>query len=128
MLDLEAVSSFLGWSDSNVGARKKRNIRDNIFVINAITNHTIRRKVKDIDIQIFDAFKCFDKLWAKECINDVYENGFQNDKLPLLVRENENAQVAIKTSKGLTRRIDISNVIMQGTVWAAFSAQAPWIC
>ena len=106
-------------SDSNVGARKNRNIRDNIFVINAITNHTVKRKVKDIDIQIFDAYKCFDKLWAKECLNDVFENGFQNNKLPLLVKENEDAQVAIKTSTGLTRRVSISNVIMQGTVWGS---------
>ena len=106
-------------TDTNVGARKKRNIRDNIFVINAITNHTIRRSVKGIDIQIFDAYKCFDKLWAKECINDMFENGFKSDKLPLLVKENEGAQVAIKTSRGITKRVDISNVIMQGTVWGS---------
>ena len=31
-------------TDANVGARKKRNIRDNIFVLNAITNS--RRKEK----------------------------------------------------------------------------------
>ena len=106
-------------TDSNVGARKNRNIRDNIFVINAITNHAVKRKLKDIEIQIFDAYKCFDKLWAKECINDVYENGFQNDKLPLLVKENEDAQVAIKTAQGLTKRISINDVIMQGTVWGS---------
>ena len=106
-------------TDSNVGARRQRNIRDNIFVINAITNNIARRNLKDIDITGYDAEKCFDKFFAKECFNDIYENGFTNDKLPLLFKENMNAKVAVKTSKGTTRPFTISEVIMQGTVWAS---------
>ena len=106
-------------SDSNVGARSKRNIRDNIFVVNAITNSIVKRRLKGVDIQIYDAYKCFDKLWAKECFNDIFDNGFKNDKLPLLFKENIGAKVAIKTSNGITRRMDISEVIMQGTVWGS---------
>ena len=106
-------------SDSNVGARRGRNIRDNIFVINAILNQAVRKKLSGIDVQIFDAYKCFDKLWAKECINDVFESGFSNDKLPLLVMENTNAQVAVKTATGTTRRMEVSDVVMQGTVWGS---------
>ena len=67
-------------SDSNVGARKGRNIRDNIFVTNAIMNSIARRKLKDIDIAVYDIEKCFDKLWAQECINDMVASGFKNDK------------------------------------------------
>ena len=106
-------------TDSNVGARKERNIRDNIFVINAITNEAVKKKKEGIDIQIFDAYKCFDKLWTKECFNDIYECGFTNDKLPLLFAENVNAQVAVKTATGTTRRTTINEVVMQGTVWGS---------
>ena len=35
-------------TDSNVGARQNRNIRDNIFVINAIMNNVTRRNLKDM--------------------------------------------------------------------------------
>ena len=70
-------------TDSNVGARRQRNIRDNIFVINAITNNIVKRNLKDIDITGYDAEKCFDKLFAKECFNDIFDNGFTSDKLPL---------------------------------------------
>ena len=52
-------------TDSNVGARKNRNIRDNIFLIKAILNNVKRRNLKDTDITIYDAEKCFDKLLAK---------------------------------------------------------------
>ena len=107
-------------TDSNVGAIRQRNIRDNIFVINAITNNIEKRNLKDIDINGYDAEKCFDKLFAKECFNDIFDNGFTNDKLPLLFKENINAKVAVKTLKGTTRPFTISEVIMQGTVtWAS---------
>ena len=65
-------------TDSNVGARRHRNIRDNIFVINAILNNVRKRKIKGVDVTTYDAEKCFDKLWAKECFNEMFEN----DKLP----------------------------------------------
>ena len=49
-------------SDSNVGARKGRNIRDNIFVLNAITNSLTNGDEEAIDVQVFDVEKCFDAL------------------------------------------------------------------
>ena len=103
-------------TDSNVGARKDRNIRDNLFVINAVLNNVSKKKLKDTDIAIYDAYKCFYKLWAQECFNDLYDLGFKNDKLNLLYEENMNAQVAVKTTAGTTRRMNISEIIMQGTV------------
>ena len=107
-------------SDSNVGARKKRNIRDNLFVINAIINSVINDNGDSIDIQLFDVEKCFDALWLEECINDLFEAGLNNDKLVLLYLENQNANFAVKTSGGKTARTSIKNIIMQGTVWASF--------
>ena len=63
-------------------------------------------------------------MWIQEAINDLFELGFNNDKLPLLFLENENATIAIKTSSGMTQREDISNIIMQGTVWAGLMCTA----
>ena len=106
-------------TDSCAGARRGRHIRDNIFVINAILNNVVKRKLKDIDIGIYDVDKCFDKLWAQKCFNDMYENGLQNYKLNLLFEENVNAKVAVKVQSGITRRVPISKNIMQGTVWGS---------
>ena len=85
-------------------------------MINAITNNIRKRKLKDTDIHICDAEKCFDKLWATECYNDVFDYSFKSDKLALLYNVNKNAKVAIKTESGITDRIHIHNTIMQGTV------------
>ena len=111
-------------SDSNVGARKNRNIRDNIFVVNAITNSVVNGNEDPVDIQVFDVEKCFDALWVEECINDIFEAGLDNDKLVLLFLENQNANIAIKTPGGKSARITITNIIMQGTVWGSLLCTA----
>ena len=106
-------------TDCNVGGRKYRNIRDNIFVLNAVLNATRRQSKEALDIQVYDIQTCFDSLWLHEVINCLYEAGFQNDKLPLLFLENSNAQVAIKIANGMSARKNIRNIIMQGSVWGS---------
>ena len=106
-------------TDANVGARKKRNIRDNLFVVYAILNSAKRGIKETLDVCAYDVEKCFDALWTYECVNDLFEAGLQNDKLSLLFEINQNAQVAVKTPHGMTRRVTIPNIIMQGTVWGS---------
>ena len=52
-------------NDSNVGARKGRNIRDNLFVLYATMNSASQGELDNMDIQLFDVVKCFDKLWLE---------------------------------------------------------------
>ena len=104
-------------SDCNVGGRKGRNVRDNIFVLNAILNENLKGNKEALDIQAYDAEECYDALWLQECINALFEAGFQNDKLSLLYLINTHAQFAVKTASGITERKDIFNIVMQGTVW-----------
>ena len=111
-------------SDCNVGARKNRNIRDNIFVLNAINNSIVNGDEGPVDIKVFDVEKCFDSLWVEECINDIFEAGLKNDKLALIFLTNQNANIAIKTPGGKSDRISIKNIIMQGTVWGSLLCTA----
>ena len=68
-------------------------------------------------IQIYDVEKCFDALWLKEAISDLYDSGLKNDKLSLLYLENEVCKVAVKTPSGHTRRTDVKKIVLQGTVF-----------
>ena len=105
-------------TNSNEGSRKRRNIRDNLFVINAIANSSKKNNKESTGINVYYVIKCFDSLWLSECLNDLFDAGLTNDKLSLLFLENSNAQVAAKSASGISRRIPIRNIIMQGTVWA----------
>ena len=104
-------------SDSNVGGRKRRNIRDNLFVLYAIINDAVRKK-KNIDIQFYDISKCFDSMWTEDTMNDYFDVGITNDKFALISRMNEKCKVKIKTPVGDTDRFELKQIEMQGTVTA----------
>ena len=105
----------LNMSDSNVGGRRRRNIRDNLFTIYACINEAIRTG-KDIDIQFYDIKKCFDAMWAEESMNDLFDTGLKDDKFALISKMNSKCQVKVKTPVGDTNRFELEHIEMQGTV------------
>ena len=115
MDEYETVDGNL--TDCNVGARKKRNIRDNLFVVNGVINAVIEKDANPVDIELFDISKCFDSLWLKECLNDLYEAGIDNSNLNLIYEGNKECFLSVKTPTGQTKRIVINETVMQGSVW-----------
>ena len=106
-------------TDSNIGARKNKNIRDHLFVINGIINDVKHNKdSEDIDIQIYDITKCFDKLEHVNTATDFYTAGVKDDKFITVINSNKNCEVAIKTPWGKTQSLTLNNIEMQGTVLA----------
>ena len=101
---------------------RRRNIRDHLFVINGILNDVIKTK-QNVDIEIMDIAKCFDKMWYEEIANDIYNAGVNDDKFVLLANSNSKCQVAVKMPWGsTTERIVLEKIEMQGTVPAPLKA------
>ena len=96
-------------SDSNIGARKHRNIRNHLFVIYAIINSVVQGESGCIDIQIYDLVQAFDALWLDDCLNDVFDAVTEektDDKLALLYDINKENKVAVNTAVGQTERFN----------------------
>ena len=107
-------------SDSQIGARKGKNIRNHIWLVNGVICDVLSRKVKKpIDIHIYDYKQCFDSLWLEESLNDFFDGGLRNDKLSLLYNVNRNVKVVVKTPAGKTEKGNIQNVITQGDIFGA---------
>ena len=104
-------------SDCDVGDRKKRTIRDNLFVVNRIIKSVVEKDAKPIDIEVIDISKSCDSLWLKECLIDLYEDGLTNNNLNLLYEGNIECFLALKTHNGHTQRIEINEIVMHGSVW-----------
>ena len=104
-------------SDSNVGARRKKSIRNHLFILNGIINDVVNSKKKCIDILIVDYKQCFDALWLDECINDLFKAGLQDDHLALIYKANSENQVAVKTPFGKTGREMVEKIVLQGEVF-----------
>ena len=102
-------------SDSQVGGRRGKNVRNHVWIVNGIICDVLSSKKKHpVDIGIFDYRQCFDSLWLQECLSDIYSSGVRDDKLALLFNINTHVKVAVKTPVGKSRRGDIFNVITQG--------------
>ena len=99
-------------TDCNIGSRKRRNICDNLVVINAITNSSKKGIDRPCDIRVYDVRKCFETLWLDKCINNLYEAGIQDNMLCLLYYQNKNARIAINTFNGRTEWFTIQNTVM----------------
>ena len=107
-------------SHSNIGARKGRNVRDHLFIVNGIVNSVLNGESAPVDIQIFDIEKCFDALWLDDCMIDIYETlspQLRDDKISLMYEMNKENYVAVKTAVGLTNRKILPKIIMQGGKW-----------
>ena len=106
-------------SDSNIGARKSKNIRNHIFVVNSIIHDVLSKQSKDpIDIMVLDYKQMFDSECLYECMNDLYEAGVCDDIFSLLFEANRENFVAVQTPNGLTKREAFKEIVMQGDVLA----------
>ena len=109
-------------SNSNIGARKSRNIRDHLFVLYGTINSVSKGNQGCIDIQTYDIKKCFDALWLDECMNDLYNalpSEKKNDQISLLYQANKTNLVAVKTPVGYTERTDLPLIVQQGGTWGS---------
>ena len=96
-------------SDSNVGGRKNRNIRDNLFKVYAL------EEKKEVDLTLYDLAKCFDSMWFQETMNDLWDAGVQDDRFAVVSKMNQTCDIAVKTPVGITNRFVLEEIEMQGT-------------
>ena len=59
-------------SDSQMGGRKGKGCRNNIFIVNGIINDVLKsRKKKPVMLQIYDYAQMFDSINLEQAISDV---------------------------------------------------------
>ena len=110
-------------SDSQVGGRKAKSVRNHVWVLNGIICDILSKKRNHpVDLQIYDYKQCFDSLWLEESMNDIFSGGVNDDKFAVLHNMNTHVKVAIKTPIGKTDCGIIENSIIQGDVFG------PMIC
>ena len=63
-----------------------------------------------------DAVKCFDKLWLKDCLLEMFSAGCNLQDIQLMYQLNSEAEITIDTPLGKTEKQKVSNIVKQGTV------------
>ena len=102
-------------SDCQMGARKRKGCKNNIFILNGIIHEVLKsKKMKPVLFQVYDYAQMFDSIDLELAINDIYDTGVNDDTLVLLHKANRDIQMAVKTPTGLTERQEVTNIVLQG--------------
>ena len=102
-------------SEMQVAGRKERSAMDNLILMNTIIEN---QRAQKLNTYIFfaDAVKCFDKLWLKDCLLEMYKLGYDPNTLKILYEMNKETDIIIRTPVGNTNNIQIKEVVKQGTI------------
>ena len=107
-------------SDSNIGARKDKNVRNHLFIVYGIITSVLRGGRGCVDLQIYDLVQAFDALWIQDCMNDLFDclpENQRDKKLALIYQANVTNLVAVNTPVGQTERVDMPQIVQQGGGW-----------
>ena len=108
---IDTIEDSLG--ESNIGARKERSPRDNLFVLNAVISDCVNRKASEpIDIIFYDVKECFDSLWVEKTLMDLHQNNIKDNTINILYDASKAANIAIKTPVGMTKKNEVKDIIM----------------
>ena len=110
-------------TDCQMGARKNKGCKNNIFVVNGIIHEAMKSKGgKPVILQIYDYQQMFDSIDLEKALSDIYNVGVDDDTLVLLHKANEEIDVAVKTPNGLTERQKMKNIVLQGDTFGSILA------
>ena len=107
-------------SDCQMGARKNKGCKNNIFIINGIIHEAQKSKTKKpVLLQIYEYAQMFDYVDLELALSDLYDVGVKDDTLALLYKANKEVHMAVKTPSGLTNRQVICNCVLQGDTFSS---------
>ena len=110
-------------SDGQMGGRKRKGCRNNIFIVNGIIHDVLSSVKKDpVMLQINDYRQMFDAMHLEEALSDIYDVGVKDDNLTLLHGANKEINMGVNTPNGPSERQNIENVVLQGDTWGSLLA------
>ena len=110
-------------SDCQMGGRKKKGCKNNIFILNGLIHEVLKsKKMKPILLQFYDYSQMFDSINLQSAISDIYDTGVDDDQLVLLYNANKEINMAVKTANGLSDRQIVSDIVLQGDTFGSILA------
>lgn len=109
----EKINGYL--SDFQSGGVKKRSTGDNKLILSEVLrqNRKLNRKTY---IVYGDAVKCFDKLWLKDCLVELYKADCAPQDIQMMYTMNKDTIIEVVTPSGTTKKVQIGEIAKQGTV------------
>ena len=88
-------------SDFQMGARKRKGCKNNIFIVNGIIHDVLKSKKMDpVTLQIYDYQQMFDSIILEQTLCDIYDAGVNGDALALPYEANHEIKIGSQDSHG----------------------------
>ena len=109
----EKINEYL--SDYQSGGVQRRSPADNIIILSEILrqNKKLNRKTY---IVYGDAVKCFDKLWLRDCLVELYKADCAPQDIQMMYTMNKDTVIEVVTPSGTTEKVEIGEIAKQSTV------------
>ena len=110
----------INMSDSNIGARKSKNVRNHLFIVYGVISSVLKNGRGCVDLLIYDLVQAFDALWLQDCMNDLFDclpESARDRKVALIYQTNVKNMVAVNTPVGQTDRVNMAQIVQQGGGW-----------
>ena len=107
------ISAYI--SDFQTGGVKLRSNADNIMIASEVIRQK-KKAGKKCYMLFGDAVKCFDKLWLKDSLVELYKAGCEPQDIQMIYNLNRETVIEVETPSGTTKKITVGEVVKQGTV------------
>ena len=124
LYNIQYPSIDLNISDMQMGGRKNKGCRNNLFIINGLIHDSLKCKnSKPICLQIYDYSQMFDSINLQQALIDLFYNcGVSDQTFSLLYEANKDIKMSVKTPFGLTDRQTVKSTVLQGETWGSLPA------
>ena len=102
-------------TEFQTGGKKGTATVDNHIVLSEIIRKN-RKMGRRTYIVYGDAVKCFDKLWLKDSLVELFNAGCSPQDIQMMHLLNENTEVTVVTPSGTTEKLKVGEIVKQGTV------------
>ena len=103
-------------SQMQTAGRKQRSTVDNLIIVNSIIENQRQNNNKTY-LFFADAKKCFDKLWLKDQLTEIYNLGYSPGTIRSLHEINKTSNIVVDTPVGKTPSITEEELVKQGTIF-----------
>ena len=100
----------------NVEDKKGCGTIDNMIIMRSVIDSTKRLNRKTY-YYFANAYKCFDKLWLKDCLVELRRTGMREREVYMLYEINKRSNIAIETPVGMTDSITVHEIVKQDTIF-----------
>ena len=103
-------------NEHQCGGQKGCGTIDNMIMMRAVIDNN-RRLNRKTYCYFADAYKCFDKLWLKDCLVELWRAGMREREVYMLYEMNKESHIVIETPVGMTDSITVHEIVKQGTIF-----------